>query len=110
MFIAALFIIDKIWKQPKYPSTDIHIYMYTHTHTHTHTYIQHTHTHTHIYIFKKVKWHPIPSLRAHRRGKVEVVREIIFLGSKITADSDCRYEIKRCLLLQRKAVTNLYGI
>ena len=36
--------------------------------------------------------------------------DIIFLVSKITADDDCRYKIKRCLLLQREAVTNLDGI
>ena len=35
------------------------------------------------------------------------VRDFIFLGSKITADSDCSHEIKRCLLLGRKAMTNL---
>ena len=35
---------------------------------------------------------------------------LIFLGSKITADSDCSYEIKRPLLLRRKAMTNLDGI
>ena len=34
----------------------------------------------------------------------------IFLGSKITADGDCRHEIKRCLLLGRKAVTNIDSI
>ena len=34
----------------------------------------------------------------------------IFLGSKITADSDCSHEIKRCLLLGRKGMTNLYSI
>ena len=34
----------------------------------------------------------------------------IFLGSKITVDSDCSQEIKRCLLLERKAMTNLDGI
>ena len=39
--------------------------------------------------------------------KVEAVRNFIFLGSKITADGDCRHEIKRCLLLERKAMTNL---
>ena len=38
---------------------------------------------------------------------VETVAEIIFLGSKITADGDCRHEIKRCLLLGRKVMTNL---
>ena len=39
--------------------------------------------------------------------KVETVTDFIFLGSKITVDSDCSHEIKRCLLLGRKAVTNL---
>ena len=38
---------------------------------------------------------------------MEIVTDFIFLGSKITADSDCTYEIKRHLLLGRKAVTNL---
>ena len=39
--------------------------------------------------------------------KVETVRDFIWGGSKITADSDCSHEIKRCLLLQRKVMTNL---
>ena len=38
---------------------------------------------------------------------MEVVTDFIFLGSKITVDSDCSHEIKRCLLLGRKAMTNL---
>ena len=38
---------------------------------------------------------------------VETVSEFIFLGSKITADGDCTHEIKRCLLLGRKVMTNL---
>ena len=42
--------------------------------------------------------------------KMETVTDIIFLGSKITADSDCNHEIKRCLLLERKAMTNLDSI
>ena len=41
---------------------------------------------------------------------VETVIDVIFLGSKITADDDCTYEIKRCLLLGRKAMTNLDSI
>ena len=41
---------------------------------------------------------------------VETVRDFIFLGSKITADGDCSYEIKRYLLLGRKAMTNLDSI
>ena len=38
---------------------------------------------------------------------METVTDLIFLGSKITADGDCSREIKRCLLLGRKAMTNL---
>ena len=41
---------------------------------------------------------------------METVRDFIFLGSKITADGDCSHEIKRHLLLGRKAVTNLGSI
>ena len=44
---------------------------------------------------------------ADRREKVEVVTDFLFLGSKITADSDCSHEIRRRLLLGRKAMTNL---
>ena len=40
----------------------------------------------------------------------ETVRDFLFLGSKITANGDCSHEIKRCLLLERKAVTNLDSI
>ena len=40
----------------------------------------------------------------------EIVPDFIFLGSNITADGDCRYEIKRCLLLGRKDMTNLDSI
>ena len=38
---------------------------------------------------------------------MEIVTEFIFLGSRITAQSDCSHEIKRCLLLGRKVMTNL---
>ena len=41
---------------------------------------------------------------------METVRDFVFLGSKITADSDCSHEIKRCLLLGRKAMSNLDSI
>ena len=41
---------------------------------------------------------------------LETVRDFIFGGSKITADGDCSHEIKRCLLLGRKAMTNLDSI
>ena len=40
----------------------------------------------------------------------ETVSEFLFLGSKITADDDCSHEIKRCLLLGRKVMTNLDSI
>ena len=47
----------------------------------------------------------------HIDGKtMETVTDFIFLGFKITADSDCSYEIKRCLLLGRKVMTNLDSI
>ena len=41
---------------------------------------------------------------------MESVTDFIFLGSKITADGDCSHEIKRCLLLGRKPMTNLHSI
>ena len=41
---------------------------------------------------------------------MKMVTDFIFLGSKITVDSDCSHEIKRCLLLERKAMTNLDSI
>ena len=41
---------------------------------------------------------------------VKIVADFIFLGSQITADGDCSYEIKRCLLLGIKAITNLDSI
>ena len=47
---------------------------------------------------------------ANRWGKVETVKDFLFLGSKITVDGDCSYEIRRHLLLGRKAMTNLDSI
>ena len=48
---------------------------------------------------------------AKKNGEtMETVRDFIFLGSKITADGDCSHEITRCLLLGRKAMTNLDSI
>ena len=41
---------------------------------------------------------------------METVRNLIFLGSKITADGDCSREVKRCLFLGREAVTNVDSI
>ena len=53
--------------------------------------------------------HPIISWQTDGQT-METVTDFIFLGSKITADGDCGHEIKRCLLLGRKAVTNLDSI
>ena len=47
---------------------------------------------------------------ANRWETMEIVADFIFLGSKITADGDCSHEIKRCVLLGRKAMTNLDSI
>ena len=47
---------------------------------------------------------------ANRRVKVEAVTDFILLGSKITVDGDSNHEIKRCLLLGRKVMTNLDSI
>ena len=52
---------------------------------------------------------PITSWQIDRET-VETVTDFIFLGSKVTADGDCSHEIKRCLLLGRKAMTNLDSI
>ena len=43
-------------------------------------------------------------------GRMETVREFTLLGSKITADGECRHKIKRCLLFGRKAMINLDSI
>ena len=52
---------------------------------------------------------PITSWQTHEE-KVETVTDFLFLGSKITVEDDCSHEIKRCLLLGRKVMTNLDSI
>ena len=47
----------------------------------------------------------VPSIHGKSMGKQLTVTDVIFLGSKITVDSDCSYKIKRRLLLGRKAMT-----
>ena len=60
---------------------------------------------------KKLRlWHLIPLLHDKQMGKLETVSDFIFGGSKITADSDCSHEIKGCLILGRKAMTNLDSV
>ena len=55
-------------------------------------------------------WHPVHHFMANRWEKIETVTDFVFLGSKITADGDCSHEIKRCLLLGRKAMTILDSV
>ena len=58
--------------------------------------------------FKKQKsWYPVPSLHDTRWEISGNCTNFLFLGSKITADDDCSYEVKRLLLLGRKAMTNI---
>ena len=62
-------------------------------------------------IQKRKIWHLVRSLHGKQKGKkMEIVTKFIFLGSKITADKDCSHEIKRCLLLGRKAMKYLDSI
>ena len=51
-----------------------------------------------------------PIFMANKRGKRETLTDFISLGSKITLDGDCSHEIKRCLLLGIKAMTNIHSI
>ena len=63
----------------------------------------------HIQKTKMVTCGPITSWQIDGET-METVTDFVFLGSKITVDSDCSHEIKRCLLLGRKAVTNLDSV
>ena len=58
---------------------------------------------------KTIAYGPITSWQIDGET-METVTEFIFLGSKITADGDCSHEIKRCLLLGRKSLTNLDSV
>ena len=49
-------------------------------------------------------------LMSYKLVQVEVVTDFLFLGFKITVDGDCSHEIRRCLLLERKAMTNLDSV
>ena len=62
-------------------------------------------------IFRKQRsWHLVITSWQIDGETMETVTDFIFLGSKIAADGDCNHEIKRCLLLERKAMTNLDNI
>ena len=58
---------------------------------------------------KIMAFSPISSWQMYEET-MKTVTDFIFLGSKITAGGDCRHEIKRCLILGRKGITNLYSI
>ena len=52
-----------------------------------------------------------PITSCQREGEtMETVKDFIFLGTRITVDGDCSHEIKRCLLLERKSMTNLDSV
>ena len=59
---------------------------------------------------KRRSWHLVPSIHGKINGETMETVQTIFLGSKITEDGDCSHEIKRCLLLERKVMTNLDSI
>ena len=61
-------------------------------------------------IVKFRSWLLVPSIHNKKWEKSKTVTDFIFLGSKITADSDCSHEIRKTLLLGRKAMTNLDSI
>ena len=58
---------------------------------------------------KSMSSSPITSCQKEEE-KMEAVTDFIFLGSKIITDGDCSYEIKRCLLIGRKAMSNLDSV
>ena len=62
-----------------------------------------------IQMTKIIAFSPITSWQIEEE-KLEAVTDFLFMGSKITADNDCSHEIRRCLLLEKKAITNLESI
>ena len=62
-----------------------------------------------IQMTKIIAYSPITSWQIEEE-KLEAVTDFLFMGSKITADNDCSHEIRRCLLLGRKAMTNGYSV
>ena len=79
------------------------------THTHTHTPSEKVGLKPNIQKMKIMASGPIISWQIDREA-METVADFICLGSKITADGDCSHEIKRCLLLGRRFMTNLDSI
>ena len=123
--LRALFIIARTWKQPRCPSADEWIrklwYIYTMEY-----YSAIKKNRFESVLMRWMKLEPIKHSEVSQKEKhqysilthiweidgetVETVSDFIFWGSKITADGDGSHEIKRCLLLGRKVMTNLDGI
>ena len=62
-------------------------------------------------ILKKLRlWHPVPSIKQVDWENVETLTDFLFLGSKINVDGNCSLEIRRWLLLGRKAMTNIDSV
>ena len=61
-------------------------------------------------IHRRIIQKGLNDLDNHDGGTMETVKHFIFGGSKITADGNCSHDIKRCLLLRRKAMTNLDSV
>ena len=62
-------------------------------------------------IHRTKSWHLVLSLNGkEKREKMKAATDFLFVGSKITADGDCSHEIKRCLPLGRKTITNLDSV
>ena len=101
MYTEALFTIARTWKQPRCPSTDEWIKKLW--------YSEKVGLKLNIQKMKIMASGSTTSWEIDGET-VETVSDFIFLGSKITADGDCSHDIKRCLLLGRKAITNLNSI
>ena len=90
-----------------FPSPVDHVSSELSTITHPSWVALHGMVHSFIELDKAVVHTSSPITSWQIDGKtIEKVTDFIFLGSKITADGDCSHEIKRCLLLGRKAMTN----
>ena len=84
----------------------------TDVHTQLTKYINKEANYTHSFNIHKTEKTTSSSINSRQieGGKVKAVTDFIFLASKITADGDCSHDIKTCLLLGRKAMTNLDSI
>ena len=94
------------------PFDCIQLHVDTDVHTQLTKYINKEANYTHSFNIHKTEKTTSSSINSRQieGGKVKAVTDFIFLASKITADGDCSHEIKRRLLLRKKAMTNLDSI